>query len=140
MSESGLTVGIWSELADRFRRLLRDRDRSLLQSQHRLQDFLSALQASPNGVMLLDCDARIEWCNHISAAHFGLDTRRDVAQAIGNLVRDPGFVRYLSSRDYQHGMTMQGVKALLPDRSCCRSNCIPMVRAACCCYRVTLLC
>jgi two-component system phosphate regulon sensor histidine kinase PhoR len=73
-----------------------------------LQDFLSALQASPNGVMLLDSDARIEWCNQTSAAHFGLDVRRDMAQVIGNLVRDPGFARYLSSRDYQHDMTMPG--------------------------------
>ena len=108
MSDPGRTVGVWGELADRFRRLLRDRDRSLVERQHRLQDFLSALQASPNGVMLLDSDARIEWCNQTSAAHFGLDVSRDMAQTIGNLVRDPGFARYLSSRDYQHGMTMPG--------------------------------
>lgn len=100
--------GLWGEASDRMRRLLRDRDRLLLESQHRLQDFLSALQASPNGVMLLDSEARIEWCNQTSSVHFGLDIERDVAQSIGNLVRDPGFAHYLSERDFRSGMTMHG--------------------------------
>jgi len=100
--------GFWGEAYDRMRRLLRDRDRLLTESQQRLQDFLSALQASPNGVMLLDSDARIEWCNQTASVHFGLDIDRDVAQTIGNLVRDPGFARYLTDRDYQNSMTMHG--------------------------------
>jgi len=100
--------GLWGEAAERVRRLLRDRDRRILESQHKLQDFLSALQVSPNGVVLLDADARIEWCNQTAAFHFGLSAQRDLAQTIGNLVRDPGFVRYLASRDYQSSITMQG--------------------------------
>jgi two-component system phosphate regulon sensor histidine kinase PhoR len=100
--------GLWGEVSDRMRRLLRDRDRLLSESQHRLLDFLAALQVSPNGVMLLDSEARIEWCNQTSASHFGLDVKRDMAQSIGNLVRDPGFARYLSERDFQHSMTMPG--------------------------------
>jgi two-component system phosphate regulon sensor histidine kinase PhoR len=108
MSDPGRTVGVWGEVADRFRRLLRDRDRALLESQHRLQDFLSALQVSPNGVMLLDGDSRIEWCNQTSAAHFGLDSQRDLLQTIGNLVRDPGFANYLASGEFGSSMTMPG--------------------------------
>ncbi len=100
--------GLWGEASDRMRRLLRDRDRQLIESQHRLQDFLSALQASPNGVMLLDSEARIEWCNQTASVHFGLDVNRDMAQSIGNLVRDPGFARYLANRDFQNSMTMPG--------------------------------
>ena len=108
LSENIRTAGIWAELADRVQSLLRERDRSLAESQHSLQDFLQALQASPNGVMLLDSQARIEWCNQTAAAHFGLDVSRDMLQAIVNLVRDPEFVRYLAGRDYQHSMTMPG--------------------------------
>ncbi len=100
--------GLWGEAADRVRRLLRERDQLLEASQHKLQDFLSALQVSPNGVVLLDSEARIEWCNQTAAHHFGFSAQRDVAQTIGNLVRDPGFVRYLASRDYQSSITMQG--------------------------------
>ncbi len=100
--------GVWGEAADRVRRLLRDSERRFAESQHKLQDFLSALQVSPNGVVLLDNEARIEWCNQTAAQHFGLNAQRDVAQTIGNLVRDPGFVRYLASRDYQSSITMPG--------------------------------
>ncbi len=100
--------GLWGEVADRARRLMRMRDGVITESQARLQDFLSALQASPNGVLLLDKNACIEWCNQTAATHFGLDAKRDVLQAIGNLVRDPGFARYLANRNFQAGLTMPG--------------------------------
>jgi len=66
------------------------------------------LQVSPSGVMLLDGDARIEWCNQTSAAHFGLDVQRDLMQTIGNLVREPGFVSYLAKGDFGSSLTMPG--------------------------------
>src|SRR5258706_7582717 len=81
--------GVWGEVADRTRRLLKNRDRQYQESQSRLNEFLAALQASPNGVVLLDADGRIEWCNQTAAQHFGFDAKRDVMQHIANLVRDP---------------------------------------------------
>ena len=53
-------AGYWGEIADRTRRLMRRRDLLVGESETRLQDFLSAIQASPNGVMLLDPQGRIE--------------------------------------------------------------------------------
>lgn len=100
--------GIWGEVAMRVRRLVRDRDRQLTESHRRLQDFLAAFQSSPNGVVLLDRDACIEWCNQTATQHFGILAQRDLAQAIANLVRDPAFVAYLASRDYQRSITMPG--------------------------------
>lgn len=55
--------GLWSEVADRTRRLVRSRDKLIVESENRLQEFLAAIQASPNGVVLLDLIGRIEWCN-----------------------------------------------------------------------------
>lgn len=101
-------AGVWGEVANRMRRLLRDREHQIIDSQARLHDFLSALQASPNGVMLLDGGARIEWCNQTAAAHFGLDVQRDLMQTIGNLVRDPGFAGYLGTGEFGSSMTMPG--------------------------------
>ena len=100
--------GYWGEITNRVRRLLRDRDRLLRDSDARLQEFLSAIQASPNGVVLLDAEGRIEWCNETAAVHFGFDARRDVLQLIGNLVRDPTFVDYLSAGDYTRDVVMPG--------------------------------
>lgn len=107
-ADDGPKSGVWCELTDRVRRMLRERERQIRESQARLQDFLSALQASPNGVMMLDGEAHIEWCNQTAAAHFGLDPQRDLMQTIGNLVRDPGFVAYLAARDFESSLTMPG--------------------------------
>jgi len=101
-------MGVWAVIAQRTQRLLRIKDRSIEDGETRLQDFLSALQASPNGVILLDQQSRIEWCNQTAAAHFGLDVLRDVLQAIGNLVRDPGFSAYLSKRNFENELLMPG--------------------------------
>ncbi len=100
--------GLWGEVADRSRRLLRQADQHLQDSERRLQEFLAAIQASPNGVVLLDREGRIEWCNQVAAEHFGIDAQRDLQQLIGNLVRDPAFVSYYAHPDAGRGTMMTG--------------------------------
>ncbi len=105
--------GMWGEAADRARRLLRQRELDLQRSERRLQEILEALQASPNGVVLLDGDGRIEWCNQVAASHFGIDTGRDQMQSIGNLVRDPDFSAYYAGGDFSHDVVLQGRESKL---------------------------
>ncbi|MEO6292213.1 MAG: phosphate regulon sensor histidine kinase PhoR [Burkholderiaceae bacterium] len=100
--------GVWGEVADRVRKLLRQHVQNIELSDKRLHDFLSAIQASPNGVLLLDVNGQIEWCNLTAAEHFGLDVKADVSQHVGNLVRDPLFAAYFSSGDYSHEITIAG--------------------------------
>ncbi|MEJ8821502.1 phosphate regulon sensor histidine kinase PhoR [Variovorax humicola] len=92
--------GVWGELSERIRKLLREREKQTQQAEDRLQEFLAAIQASPNGVVLIDEQGRIEWCNQTAAAQFGIDTERDLLQHLANLVRDPAFVAYLASWNY----------------------------------------
>ncbi len=100
--------GLWGEVADRMRLLLRGRDRQLQESAQRLQEFLAAMQASPDGVVLLDAHSRIEWFNQTAATHFGLEPERDLQQQVGNLVRDPLFAAYLAQNDYRRDVVMMG--------------------------------
>ena len=100
--------GLWGEVADRARRLLRQSQRREQTSQAQLHGILAALQASPNGVTLLDAEGRIEWCNRIAQEHFGFDAQRDALQSIGNLVRDPAFSAYCAARDYAHEVLLPG--------------------------------
>ncbi len=88
--------GWWGVLSDRARKLLRERERSIDASEQRLKDFLSAIQASPNGVLMLDANAQIEWCNQTAATHLGIHPERDVMQRVGNLLRDPLFTAYMA--------------------------------------------
>ena len=104
----GVGPGIWSEIGDRVRRLVRSYERAVALSEERLQDFLSALQASPNGIVLLDGQNRIEWFNQTASSHFGFDPRRDLLQHFGNLVRDPGFAAYFAANDFQGDVVMPG--------------------------------
>ena len=107
-SDIPLGGGLWGEVFDRIRKLVRARDRAALESERRLQDFLAGLQASPNGVVMLDTEGRIEWFNQTAAGHFGFDARRDMLQHFGNLVRDPGFAAYYASRNFQSDVKMPG--------------------------------
>ena len=101
-------LGLWGEAVDRMRRGLRARDQQVEETQQRLQDFLAAIQASPNGVVLLDAQGRIEWSNQTASQHLGIDPQRDMLQLIGNLVRDPGFTVYYAGNDFSHEITIQG--------------------------------
>ncbi|HWP17727.1 MAG TPA: phosphate regulon sensor histidine kinase PhoR [Burkholderiaceae bacterium] len=94
--------GLWGELAYRVERALRLREAAVEQEKSRLAQFLSAIEASPNGVLLLDASGQIEWCNRVAAEHFGLDPQRDLRQHLTNLVRSPAFVTYLQHAQFEH--------------------------------------
>ncbi|MCG2594998.1 phosphate regulon sensor histidine kinase PhoR [Ramlibacter sp. XY19] len=101
-------AGLWGEAADRFRRALLVREKQAAEAEHRLEDFLAALRASPNGVVLLDRQARIEWLNETAAAHLGLDPGRDLQQYIVNLVRDPGFAAFFQETSANQDVVIAG--------------------------------
>jgi two-component system, OmpR family, phosphate regulon sensor histidine kinase PhoR len=94
--------GWWGRKLDRVRRMLRNQQQLNVASEQRMTDFLAAIQASPNGVLLLDSQNRIEWCNQTAAQQLGLNAQRDVLQHIGNLVRQPDFARYLTGNEFDH--------------------------------------
>ncbi len=88
-------TGLWGELGYRIERALRLREQALARERLQLQQFLSAIEASPNGVLMLDAQDQIQWCNRVAADHFALDPQRDLLQRVTNLVRSPAFVDYL---------------------------------------------
>ncbi|MEO5672060.1 MAG: phosphate regulon sensor histidine kinase PhoR [Ramlibacter sp.] len=104
--------GIWGEAGDRARRALRVRETEALESHRRLQDFLAAIQASPNGVVLLDAQGRIEWSNQTAADQFGFDLQRDLMQQVTNLVRDPGFTTYYNGGSFGRDVIIPGPGSL----------------------------
>ncbi|HEX7890393.1 MAG TPA: phosphate regulon sensor histidine kinase PhoR [Ramlibacter sp.] len=90
--------GLWGEALDRVRRAVSVREKQVEDAELRLDDFLDAIRASPNGVVLLDPRGRIEWINDTAAAHFGFDRERDLQQHIVNLLRDPDFGAFYAGR------------------------------------------
>jgi two-component system phosphate regulon sensor histidine kinase PhoR len=100
--------GWWAVLTDRARKLLRERERSIDASEQRLKDFLSAIQSSPNGVVMLDAHAQIEWCNQTAASQLGIHSERDVMQRVGNLMRDPVFTAYMALEHPTEPVVIEG--------------------------------
>ncbi len=88
--------GPWRELGERAYRQLRLREQQASSQEKRLQDFLSAIQASPNGVVLLDEEGKIEWMNQTACDHLGLQIPRDLQQHIVHLVRAPAFTKFFA--------------------------------------------
>lgn len=100
--------GLWGEASYRTARALRAEQQKARDSAQRLTDFLAAIQASPNGVILLDPEGRIEWCNDIAGLHFGIHPQRDLLQHVSNLVREPAFTAYYAGRKYEREVNMFG--------------------------------
>ena len=100
--------GWWGVLTDRARKLLRERERNIDASEQRLKDFLLAIQTSPNGVVMLDAHAQIEWCNQTAATQLGIHPERDVMQRIGNLMRDPVFTAYMALEQPTDPVVIEG--------------------------------
>ena len=99
-------VGVLGEAVDRVQRLLRVREQATRESNERLHSILDALQATPNGVLLLDDRDRIVWCNQCAARHLAIDAQRDQLQFIGNLLRDPDFTAYLAGKEGSHDVVI----------------------------------
>ena len=89
--------GIWDGVLGALHRL----ERETAKREHDLSEALAhmrrAVQALPDGVVILDGANRIEWFNRTAAAQLQLDSRTDLGQNIGNLIREPEFLEYLES-------------------------------------------
>jgi len=91
--------GTWDDVLTALHRHERDGMRREQMLAESLLRFRRAAQALPDGVVILDAENRIEWCNDTAAVQLGLDARADTGQAIANLIRAPAFVEYLAAPD-----------------------------------------
>ncbi|MFZ5576957.1 MAG: phosphate regulon sensor histidine kinase PhoR [Pseudomonadota bacterium] len=98
--------GAWGEVFYRASRQLRLWTGRLNHEESKLHRFIEALQVSPNGVMLLDQNNQIDWCNATAALHFGLDVQRDLRQHAVHLIRNPEFVAYLQAGHFHEPLHM----------------------------------
>lgn len=95
-------AGAWGDAFSKIDRLLGDAHAQIqsLETRHNL--FIQGFQASPNGVVMLDDEFHIEWCNTSAENFFGINFRKDSLQNISYLVRHPDFVNYLTMRRFDH--------------------------------------
>ena len=102
-----LPSGYWEEIFFRLQRLVRNLKLQIRSTEQQHNRFIEAFQASPNGIVMLDDQDQIEWCNAIAERFFGLSFKRDVLQRINFLIRRPEFVQYLYKRQFEEPLLLE---------------------------------
>ena len=99
--------GVWEPVLAGLYGFVRTRLRWERQLQDELTRFRNAGLALPDGVVLLDANSHIEWCNPIASEYLGLDELRDLGQPLVNLVRHPDLAAYLEQGEYAEPLTLR---------------------------------
>ncbi len=94
-----LGSGIWEDVFAAIYHEQRRHSRSQTQLSSALDRFRHAASALPDGVVLLDGNNLIEWCNKPAETKLGLSMKQDAGQPIIYLVRNSDFIDYLN--DYE---------------------------------------
>ena len=102
-----LPSGFWEEVFFRLQRLVRNLKQRIRSIEQQHDHFIEAFQASPNGIVMLDENDAIEWCNSIAERFFGLIFKRDVMQRINFLIRRPEFIQYLNKRSFEEPLLLE---------------------------------
>lgn len=110
-----LPSGFWEEVFFRLQRLVRNLKQEIRTVKKQHDRFIEAFQASPNGILMLDDQDQIEWCNGIAERFFSLNFKQDVLQRINFLIRRPEFIQYLNKRHFEDPLLLErmGVDANL---------------------------
>jgi len=98
--------GAWDDAFALLYRYERAAVREADRLSHALLRWRQAGEALPDGVVILDAQNRIEWCNEGAGRHFGLDRHADLGRPVINLVRQPEFADYIEAEDYAHAIPL----------------------------------
>ena len=99
--------GAWDDAFALLYRYERAAVREADRLSHALLRWRQAGEALPDGVVILDAQNRIEWCNEGAGRHFGLDRHADLGRPVINLVRQPEFADYIEAEDYAHSIPLR---------------------------------
>lgn len=102
--------GVWDYIFSLLYRFERVQTRQQQELAKTLVRFRKAARAHPDGVVILDADNRIEWCNDTAESHFQLNVEADVGHPISNLIRQPEFVTYVEDGDYTQPLELRATR------------------------------
>ena len=92
--------GMWGEVFDEIRKLVKQTSRRQDQLSGMLARFQKAASAMPDAVVVLSQQDDIEWANTSAENLLGIRYPRDIGVRLFNLLRDPDFAQYLQRGDY----------------------------------------
>lgn len=97
--------GVWGEFVSRMNSRVKIRKREKNELAAALEQFRSAMEALPDGVIFMDDQRRILWMNHLAETLMFLSQSKDTGKPIEHMVREPEFVAYLQASAYTNPLT-----------------------------------
>jgi two-component system phosphate regulon sensor histidine kinase PhoR len=88
--------GAWGNVFVDLYRMLRRERKARERVEADLEVFSQAAEASPDGLVFLDAEDHIVWCNRVAEQHLGLRGERDTGLLVTNLIRLPGFAEFIA--------------------------------------------
>lgn len=99
--------GAWAEIFFKLQRIITGLRKEIERVEAQHERFIEAFQASPNGIVMLDDQDQIDWCNAIAEQFLGIDFKRDAHQRIHYIVRKPEFLQYITKRAYDEPLILE---------------------------------
>jgi two-component system phosphate regulon sensor histidine kinase PhoR len=99
--------GPWDDLFAKLYRSKRDHVREHDALADALASLRRAAQALPEGVVMLNAQNQILWCNDQAEDHFELRRDSDAGQSISNLLRTPDFLQYLARGEWDTALLLR---------------------------------
>lgn len=97
--------GIWGEFVSRLNSRIKIRKQEKTELAAALEQFRSALEALPDGVIFMDTQQRILWMNQLAEQLMGLSQTYDIGKPIEHIIREPEFAAYLKQGDFSEPLT-----------------------------------
>lgn len=94
------SFGIWQDIYDELYQLVRAQAKQKKRLSATVDRIISAGEALPSGIIILDKNDCIEWCNIRAMDHWGLDRNRDTGQHITYMIRVSALRDYLARHDF----------------------------------------
>jgi two-component system phosphate regulon sensor histidine kinase PhoR len=92
--------GIWGEVVARIYKQQRDATANQQRLQSTVDYLLESFASMRDGVVIVERDGGIRWCNEEACRLLGLRFPEDTGQAISNLIRHPDFSEYVRAGNY----------------------------------------
>lgn len=100
LSKIPIGSGVWEDVLAQVYKSHRKNLRQQTQLTAELARFRHAASALPDGIVVLNGNNEIEWCNAPSETYLGLDIQKDLNKPINYLVRHQKFLDYLNEAEY----------------------------------------
>lgn len=103
--------GAWDGVFGRLYQHEKDLRGQIAARDQEIAMLIAAGQALTDGVVLLDENNQILFCNTTAEAQLGLEVRTDRGQPVVNLVRHPEFIEYLMAGEFSRPLTLRSDRA-----------------------------